>query len=200
MKSFVNLQPLFILFSFIFFLISTYFKFPLLNTFLYDYFPIIQFFTFILVFFSIFSSIVYFFSKGKRKVVKYGLLGIVVLSLLIWFFDNRLQITNKYYFSLKVERFNKLVSEIKGEKVNFTDSSDMYSKMKLSDEQSKLSKQIYISNSKPLSIFFYQYRGIGEISGFLYSENDAPPNDGDFNFQIVNSYKIAENWYWVKFD
>lgn len=140
------------------------------------------------------------FSNGKRKVVKYGLLGIIVLSLLFWFFDNRLQITNKYYFSLKVERFNKLVSEIKGEKVNFTDSSDMYSKMKLSDEQSKLSKQIYIKNDKPLSIFFYQYRGIGEISGFLYSENDASPNDGDFSFQIANSYKIAENWYWVKFD
>lgn len=200
MKSPLNLIPHFVIFSFIFFIAIIFFKFPLLNTFLYSHIPIFEFFASILIFFSFIFAIVYIFNKGKWSVVKYIPLAIVVLSLLIWFFDNKLQITNKYYYSLKIEQFNKLVVDIKEKKVNYIESFDKYSKIKLSDEQSKLSKQIYIGKKKPLSIFSYQYRGIGEISGFLYSENDLPPEDGDFGFQIVNPYRLAENWFWVKFD
>lgn len=47
-------------------------------------------------------------------------------------------------------------------------------------------------------IFFFDFRGIlDSFSGFIYSTNDSPPQQGDFGTQFVEVEHLRQNWFWA---
>jgi hypothetical protein len=47
-------------------------------------------------------------------------------------------------------------------------------------------------------IFFYDFRGIlDSFSGFVYSSDDSPPRDADFNAQFFQVVRLQKDWYWA---
>lgn len=49
-----------------------------------------------------------------------------------------------------------------------------------------------------LMILFFTFRGIlDNFSGYVYSESDRSPRDGDFGGEFFTIEKVAPHWYWV---
>ena len=47
-------------------------------------------------------------------------------------------------------------------------------------------------------ICFFRYRGIlDSFSGFVYSTNDSPPEQGAFGGRFADIERLEKNWFWV---
>jgi hypothetical protein len=53
------------------------------------------------------------------------------------------------------------------------------------------------SNAKEM-VFFFTFRGIlGHFSGFIYSADDAAPQEGDFGGRWIEIEHLRKRWYWA---
>ncbi|HYO77627.1 MAG TPA: hypothetical protein VE010_14290 [Thermoanaerobaculia bacterium] len=49
-----------------------------------------------------------------------------------------------------------------------------------------------------LTVLFFTFSGIlGNFSGYVYSESDRSPRNGDFGGEFFTIEKVAPHWYWV---
>jgi hypothetical protein len=47
-------------------------------------------------------------------------------------------------------------------------------------------------------IFFFDFCGVlDSFSGFVYSSDDSPPQDADFNSSFFQIVRLQKNWYWA---
>jgi hypothetical protein len=47
-------------------------------------------------------------------------------------------------------------------------------------------------------ILFFSFRGVlSSFSGFVYSPDDRPPENGDFNARFSEIDRLRQNWFWV---
>ena len=47
-------------------------------------------------------------------------------------------------------------------------------------------------------VFFFSFRGVlDSFSGFVYSTNDSPPQQGEFGGRFVEIERLQPNWFWA---
>jgi hypothetical protein len=154
---------------------------------------------------SVVCSLVHLFRhRGELPKSSYPLLANIAAFLIMWFVPAD-WITTRADFRLNYSRRMEVVSDVLARKYDTqgarttTTSGDLIA---LPSELSGLSAGggmiMRRQTQERTLIFFFDFRGIlNSFSGFVYSSDDSPPRDADFNARFFEIVRLQKNWYWA---
>jgi len=142
-------------------------------------------------------SIAKIFKTESEQRLKYVL---VLLSLIgsigVWFLMARMDVPLKLYYFHLSPKLNIISSEIMNKNIELVEkgtSTNKYVKNRSVYKGGITS--VYVDDKNDLKIFFQINSGYGYITGYVYSKEDLPLNNGDFGADFSASEKLENNWY-----
>ena len=149
-------------------------------------------------------ALVYFIrkrrSKGALRSVTPLAINLLVLAIVIFVPFTRIAIMLD--FRWRLEKRTEVVNAVMDGKMDIAQRGGRGDLIRLPVKYQGLSADgdeiMMTKRDQHVFIFFFSYRGIlDSFSGFVYSTDNAKPENGDFGGNFIEVEQLRPNWYWA---